>query len=54
MNTSFEFFAAILRSAIVFSLPGIGTSSGSKPFSMSMPSFFSGRSMMWPTVAFTR
>jgi hypothetical protein len=54
IRTSRASLAALLRSAIVFSLPGIGTSSGSKPPSTSMPSFFSGRSMMWPTVAFTR
>ena len=46
--------AALFRSAIVFSLPGIGTRSGMNPCSTSIPSFFSGRSMMCPTVARTR
>ena len=54
ISTSLLSFAALFSSAIVFSFPGIGTRSGVKPFSTSMPSFFSGRSMMWPTVARTR
>jgi len=41
---SLESRAADFRSATVFSLPGIVTYSGSKPFSMSIPIFFSGRS----------
>src|SRR5881394_1942051 len=51
---AFAVFAALLSSAMVFSFPGIGTRSGLNPFSTSMPSFFSGRSMMCPTVALTR
>ncbi len=53
ISTSLLVFAALFSSAIVFSLPGMGTRSGSNPCSMSMPSFFCGRSMMWPTVART-
>ena len=53
MNTAFAVFAALLSSATVFSLPGIVTYCGSKPCSVSMPMFFTGRSRMWPTVAFT-
>ena len=36
-RTSRDDFAALLSSAIVFSLPGMVTRSGSKPFSTSMP-----------------
>jgi hypothetical protein len=50
---SFASLAALFSSAIVFSLPAIGSSWISKAFSGSTPSFFSGRSMMWPTVART-
>jgi hypothetical protein len=51
-------FSAVLRRVLDvgdrFFLPRIGTRSGVKPFSTSIPSFFSGKSMMWPTVARTR
>ena len=53
MNTARADFAAALRSATVFSLPGMVTYSGSKPSSRSMPSVFVGRSRMCPTVALT-
>jgi hypothetical protein len=53
MKISRDSFAADFRSARVFSFPAIVTYSGWKPLSTSIPSFFSGRSRTWPTVAFT-
>ena len=47
------FSAASLISASTFFLPSITTYSGWKPCSMSMPSFFLGKSLTWPTDAFT-
>ena len=45
--------AIFFRSPRMSSFPSIVTYSGSKPCSMSIPSFFAGRSRTWPTVART-
>ena len=46
-------FADFLISAMIFPLPRMTTYSGSKPCSTSTPIFDFGRSMTWPTDAFT-
>src|SRR3990167_5614960 len=40
--------AAFFNASIIFFFPGITIYSGSKPFSISMPIFDFGRSIMWP------
>ena len=45
--------ATFFKEDITFFLPGIILYFGLKPFSISIPISFAGRSLIWPTVATT-